>query len=94
MRNVYRFCPAGLEYWSAVWCSAADTHLKLLDSVVIGDCFSTSGVLECNIAHLQSVSVLCMLSKSGCNPMHPLCGAFPVQYIPVQDPRSHFVAHR
>ena len=23
-----------LEYWSAVWCSAADTQLKLLDRVV------------------------------------------------------------
>ena len=25
-----------LEYCSAVWCSAADTHLKLLDHVVSG----------------------------------------------------------
>ena len=28
-----------LEYSSAVWCSAADTHLKLLDRVVSGACF-------------------------------------------------------
>ena len=28
-----------LEYCSAVWCSAADTHLKLLDRVVSGACF-------------------------------------------------------
>ena len=28
-----------LEYCSAVWCSAAVTHLKLLDSVVNGACF-------------------------------------------------------
>ena len=27
------------EYCSAVWCSAADTHLKLLDSIVSGACF-------------------------------------------------------
>ena len=32
------FCPAsfGVEYCSAVWCSAADTHLKLLDRAVSG----------------------------------------------------------
>ena len=28
-----------LEYCSAVWCSSADTHLELLDSVVSGACF-------------------------------------------------------
>ena len=28
-----------LEYCSAVWCSAADTHLKLLDRVVNGALF-------------------------------------------------------
>ena len=28
-----------LEYCSVVWCSAADTHLKLLDRVVSGDRF-------------------------------------------------------
>ena len=32
------------EYCSAVWCSAADTHLKLLDNVVSGACFLTGGV--------------------------------------------------
>ena len=30
-----------LVYCSAVWCSAADTHLKLLDQVVIFASFST-----------------------------------------------------
>ena len=33
-----------LEYCSAVWCSAADTHLKLLDRAVIGARFLTGGV--------------------------------------------------
>ena len=28
------FCPTYLEYCSSVWCSAAATHLKLLDCVV------------------------------------------------------------
>ena len=30
------FVPPSLEHCSAVWCSAADTHLKLLDRVVSG----------------------------------------------------------
>ena len=32
-----------LEYCSAVWCSAADTHLKLLDRVVSGARFTNWG---------------------------------------------------
>ena len=55
-----------LESCSAVWCSAADTHLKLLDRVVNGDCFLTGGVLDCDLAHRRSVSVLCMLYKIRC----------------------------
>ena len=34
------------EYCSAVWCSAADTHLKLLDRVVSSACFLAGGVLN------------------------------------------------
>ena len=40
-----------LEYCSAVWCSAADTLLKLLDPAVSGARYLTGGVLECDIAH-------------------------------------------
>ena len=54
-----------LEYCSAVWCSAADTNLKLLDRAVSGARFLTGGVLECDIAHHRSVAVLCMLIRSG-----------------------------
>ena len=63
-----------LEYCSAVWCSAADTHLKLLDSVVSGACFLVGGVLNCDLCHHRSVAVLCMLYKIRYNPKHPLCG--------------------
>ena len=35
-----------LEYCSAVWCSAADTHLKLLDRAVSGGRFLTGGCLS------------------------------------------------
>ena len=53
------------EHCSEVWCSAADTHLKLLDRAVSGARFLTGGVFECNIAHSRSVAVLCMLTRSG-----------------------------
>ena len=61
-----------LEYCSAVWCLAADTHLKLLDRVVSGACFITGGVLNCGLSHRRSMAVLCMLYEIRCNPKHPL----------------------
>ena len=36
---------------TAVWCSAADTHLKLLDRAVSGARFLTGGVFKCDISH-------------------------------------------
>ena len=60
------FCPAVLEYCSAVWCCAADTHHKLLDRAVSGPRFLTWGVFECDIAHRRSVAVLCMQYKLRC----------------------------
>ena len=36
-----RFFLPILEYCSAVWCSSADIHLKLLDLIVTGGCFLT-----------------------------------------------------
>ena len=56
-----------LECCSAVWFSAADTHLKLLDRAVSGARFLTGGVFECDISHRRSVAVLCMLYKIRCN---------------------------
>ena len=52
-----------LEYCSAVWCSAADSHLKLLDRFVMSAGFLAGGVLDCNLARRQSVAELCMLSR-------------------------------
>ena len=46
-----------LEFCSAVWCSAADKHLKLLDRVVSGASFLTGGVFECDLAHRGSVAM-------------------------------------
>ena len=82
-----------LENCSAVWCSTADTHLKLLDRIVSGACFLAGGMLNCNLSHRRSVAVLRMLYKIRCDPMHPLCGALPVLYVPVWVTRGTLIAH-
>ena len=64
-----RFVLPVLKYCSAVWCSAADTRLKLLDRAVSRPRFLTGGVFECDIAHRRSVAVLWMLYKNRCNPV-------------------------
>ena len=87
------FVLPALEYCSAVWCSAADTHLKLLDRAVSGARFLTGGVFECDIAPFRSMAVLCMLDKIRCNPMHPLNSAVPGPYVPVRVTRGALVAH-
>ena len=77
-----------------MWCSAVDSHLKLLDRVVRSAGFLAGGVLECNLAHRRSVSVLCMLFKIRSNPMHPLSGALLLLYVPARVTRGALVAHR
>ena len=98
-RSLLRRCFRGfvspvLKYGSAVWCSAADTHLILLYRVVSGSSFLTGCVFECDLAHRRSVAIFCMLYKIRCNPMHPLCGALLVQYVPGQVTRGAVIAHR
>ena len=93
-RCFWAFVLPVLVYYSAVWCSAADTHLKLSDFVVSGACFLTGGVLNCDLSHRRSVAVLCMLYKIRCNPKHPLCGALPVRYVPVRITYGALIAHR
>ena len=98
-RSLLRRCFRGfvlpvLEYCSAVWCSAADTHLRQLDQIVSGASFLTGGVFECDLAHRRSVSVLCILYKVRCNPMHPLCGALPVPYVPVRVMCGAVIVHQ
>ena len=83
-----------LEYCSAVWCWAADTHLKLLDRIVSGACFIAGGVLNCDLSHRGFVAVLCVLYKIRRNPKHPLCGVLPVPYVPVRVTRGALIAHR
>ena len=49
--SIWGFVLPVLEYCSALWCSAADSHLKLLDRVVRSAGFLAGDVLECNLAH-------------------------------------------
>ena len=87
------FCPASFGLFS-VWCSAANTHLKLLDRAISGARFLTGGVFECDISHCRSMAVLCMLYKIRCNPVHPLNGALPGLYVPARVTRGVLVTHR
>ena len=74
LRCFQGFVLSVLEYCSAVWCSAADTHLKLLDRAVSGARILTGGVFECDIVNRRFVAVLCMLYKIRCKAMHSLNG--------------------
>ena len=75
-------------------CSAANSHLKLLERVFRSADFLAGGVLECNLAHCRSVAELCMLFKLKSNPMHPFSCALPLPYVPARVTRGALVAHR
>ena len=94
LRSFWTFVLPVLEYCSAVWWSAADSHLKLLDRVVRSAGFLAGGVLECNLAHRRSVAELCMLFNIKSNQMYPLSGALPLRYVPACVTRGALVAHR
>ena len=68
LRSFWSFVLPVLEYCSVVWCSAADSHLKLLDRVVRSAGFLAGGVLECNLGHRRSVAEVCMLFMIKSNP--------------------------
>ena len=85
-------CFSNKRFYSAVWCSAADTHLILLDRVVSGASFLTGGVFEYDLAYSRYVAVLCILYKIRCNSMHHLYGALPVPYVPVRVTRGAVIA--
>ena len=94
LRSVYGRCFLDfvlplLEYYSAVWCSAA---IYTLNHWTVR--FLTVGVFECDIVRRRSAAVLCMLYKIRCSPMHPLYGTLHVPYVPVLVTRGALVAHR
>ena len=85
-----------LEYCSAVWCSAADKHLKLLYRAVSGAGFKLEVCLSVTLLIVDPCQScrLCMLYKIRCNPVHPLNGALPGPYMPVRVTRGALFAHR
>ena len=92
LRSFWSFVLPVLEYCSAVWCSSADSHLKLLNRVVRSAGFLAGCVLECNLVYRRSVAELCMLFKIKSNPMPPLSGTLPVLYVPARVTRGALVA--
>ena len=94
LRSFWSFVLPVLEYCSAVWCLAADSHLKLLDRVVRSAGFLACDVLDCNLAHRRSVAELCMLFKIKSNTMYPLSGTLLLPYVPGSVTRGALVAHR
>ena len=94
VRSFWSFVQPVFEYCSAVWCLAANSHLKLLDRVVRSAGFLAGGVLECNLSHRRSVAELRMLFKIRSNPMHSLSGALPLPYVPLVAHRHSFAPPR
>ena len=94
LKSFWSFVLPVMEYCSAMWCSAADSHLKLLDRVVRSSGFLAGGVLDCNLANRRSVAELCMLLKIKSDQMHPLSCALPLPYVPARVTRCALVAYR
>ena len=63
LRSFWTFGLPVLEYCSAVWCSAADSHLKLLDRVDRSAGFLAGGVLDSNLVHRRSVESCACYSR-------------------------------
>ena len=61
----------GLEYCSPVWCSAADSYLRLLNRNLNAVRFHIPG-RSVALQHRLSINSLCMLFKICQNPKHPL----------------------
>ena len=85
------------QFWCTVLQSGARLKTHTLNYWTVqsnGARFLTGGVFECDISHRRSVAVMCMLYKIRCNPVHPLNGALPGPYVPVQVTCGALVAHR
>ena len=82
--HVIYFCSFVLpvfESCSAVWSSAVDSHLKLLNRVVKNASVSNGAMFEYNRAHRQSVLVLRMLLEITSNSMYLLGNASNILWV-------------
>ena len=84
------------QFWSTVLQSGAQLPIHTLNYWTGSQwCwFLTGGVFESDIAHRRSESVMCMLYKIRCNPVHPLNGALAGPYVPVCVTLGALVARR
>ena len=78
-----------LEYCSAVWCSASDWHLKLLDRAVSGAHFLTVWVWHCSL----SICAVLYTVRSGVT-QRTLLMVLYLDHMLVRVTRSALVAHR
>ena len=70
-----------LEYFSPVWSSAANSHLKILNRNLQACKFLISN-LTISLQHRHFISSLCMLYKIFHNPFHPLHSELPNLFRP------------
>ena len=82
-RCFFSFILPHFEYCSAVWSSAADCHLRLLDRAFNSIKFLLSD-LDLDIGHRRDVGALCILYKILNNTGHPLHKFLPRFYQPAR----------
>ena len=66
-----------LEYCSAVWLSAADCHLRLLDRVVSRASAMCGDAIHCDLWPRRRVTSICLFYKIRDNDRHPVGSHFP-----------------
>ena len=81
-RCFWSFLLPVLEYCSAVWMSAAATHLHLLDRVVARASTLSGGEVRCDLGHRRKVAAMCMFYKIWSNNSHPVREFIPPIHVP------------
>ena len=76
-----------LEYCSPAWCSAADSHLRLLDRNLNAIRYLIPG-LSVDLCHQHSLSSLCMLFKICHNSKHHFYSGLPGLFRPARITRG------
>ena len=82
-RCFFSFILPHFEYCSAVWSSAADSHIRLLERAFNSVKFLLSD-LDLNIGHRRDVGALCILFKVVNDVHHPLHTFLPGFYQPAR----------
>ena len=80
-----------LEYCSAVWCSAADSHLTLLEELSEVRVFFS---WRCFRVQPYPLTICSSVVHVMSTPMYPLNGALPLPYVPALVTRGTLAARR